>query len=302
MWPSRSEPRTAYKSGEADPKALGTLTRLACGKLTAAFVESPGVVRMLTSEDGGATWTATGAVDCSPLEQACPSGRLVEIKDELLMPLFGNLPAGGKQVSCSGLLRSADGGKTWGPFTEIACDRDEGKVEFGPTAVHADPSGKMLALISAGDTYLYRSLSSDGGRTWSSPEQRLLACKPALAAVGPTLACVDQDSQTRGVMRVQFSDDLFDGWRCDRMLDQDLKGEHASAVGLDEDRLLLVHDRGGFKPEGRGTPATKGIEVALMQRNPAAPAILPFSFIRWVIITRSMTGIFRAAIGVLKAL
>lgn len=61
------------------------------------------------------------------------------------------------------------------------------------------------------------------------------------------------------------------------MLDQDLKGQYSSAVGLDNDRLLLVHDRDlvRYPIEGRGTKATQGIEVAEMVRNPAAPQTTP---------------------------
>ena len=94
--------------------------------------------------------------------------------------------------------------------------------------------------------------------------------KSGPAAVGSTLACVNQ---IEGIVRVQFSDSLFDSWRCDRMLDQDLKGDHSSAVGLDNVRLLLVHDRGlgKFSIDGQGTRATEGIEVAQMMRNITVP-------------------------------
>ncbi len=266
-----SSPRPVYAPDAASPRALGTLTRLRSGKLLAPLDEGAGTVRILASEDHGRTWTPSGKVDCAPLQEAVPYGRLIELDGRLLMSVFGKLPLGGALVPCSGLLRSADAGVTWGGFTPIACDRSKGKTAYGPTAIRAVPNGSIVALISANDRYVYRSVSADGGETWSPPRQRLLACNPALAAVGKTLACVDQDSQHRGIIRVQFSDNLFDSWRCDRMLDQDIKGQYASAVGLDDDRLLLVHDRGGFKPEGRGTVVSKGIEVVMMQRNPKAP-------------------------------
>ena len=270
---SWSDARTVYRPARGTPQALGTLTRLRSGKLVAPFREGPGLVRMLLSEDDGHTWNSTNLIDCLPLHKATPYGRLAELEGELLMSVFGRLPVDGKEAPCSGLLRSTDNGQTWGWLDVIACDLKEGKIAYGPTAVHADPSGQLLALISVGNTFLYRSISMDGGKTWSEAEQRLLACNPALAAVGSTLACVDQDPQHRGIVRVQFSEDLFDSWRCDRMLDQDIKGEYFSAIGLDGDRLLLVHDRGTFKPEGRGTTATEGIEVAMMQRNPNAPPL-----------------------------
>ncbi|MEA1952083.1 MAG: exo-alpha-sialidase, partial [Planctomycetota bacterium] len=255
-----SEHKTVHSSGSVIPKAPGTLTRLSSGKLLAPFIEEPGTVRILSSADDGQSWQASKPIDCSPLENATPYGRLVELGGELVMPVFGTLPVDGKKAPCSGLLRSNDGGKTWGNFNVIACDREAGKTAFGPTAVHADPSGRLLALISVGDQFIYRSTSTDGGKTWSEPDQRLMACNPALAAIGTTLACVNQANR---LVRVQFSENLFDSWRCDRMLDYHIRGEHVSAVALDADRLLVAHDRGGS--------GTGGIEVAMMQRNPAAP-------------------------------
>ena len=264
--------RTVYNSVTGKPRALGTLTRLQSGKLVAPFNDGDGSVRVLVSEDDGEVWSVRATVDCAPLQEATPYGQLVETGGELLMPVHGAMAVGEKAGPCSGLLRSRDGGETWGSFTEIACDREQAKVEYGPTAIHAVPSGSILALISADRRFLYRSVSHDKGKTWSPPEQRLLACNPALAAVGTTLACANQDTQVRGVVRVQFSDNLFDSWRCDRMLDQEIKGEFLSLVALDDDRLLLVHGRGDFKHEGRGTRVAAGIEVAMMQRNPAEPA------------------------------
>ena len=101
----------------------------------------------------------------------------------------------------------------------------------------------------------------------------MLARNPALASVGGTLACVRRDVPVDGLVRVQFSDNHFDSWRCDRMLDQDIKGNSFSLLALDSDRLLMVHDRGGFPLEGRGTPARDGIEVAMMRRNPAVKPV-----------------------------
>ena len=195
------------------------------------------------------------------------------------MPIYGRLPVNGEEATCSGLLRSTDSGQTWGDSTAIACGCDGVTVEYGPTAVHADPSGTMLAMISAEHRYLYRSTSGDGARTWSSPDQRLLACNPILVALGSTLACVGlQSDPPEGYkvsevwpISVQFSEDLFDSWRCNRIIDNQIRGEYCSAVALDTDCLLLAHDRVPFA--GTYSPPLRGIEVAMMQRNPAAPPV-----------------------------
>ena len=272
-----SAPVAVFTCPQGIPRALGTLTHLQSGRLIAPFHDE-GAVRMLVSEDDGATWHASDPIDCAPLHDATPYSRIVEINGELLSPMFGHIVEAGRPAACSGLMRSNDGGKTWHDFSVIACDRSKGNVEYGPTAVYVSRSGPLLAMITVKDRFLYRSISTDAGHNWSVPEQRLVARNPALAPIGTTLVCVNQEppatphQPSRAIVRVQFSENLFDSWRCDRMLDQSIKGEYFSAVALDEDRLLLVHDRGRFKPEGRGTPVTGGIEVALMQRNPAAPS------------------------------
>ena len=269
-----SQSETIHKSTQGIPKAPGTLTRLRSGKLVAPFAEG-GEVRILSSDDDGTHWSVTDPLDCGPLQQAAPYGSLVELRDEVFMSVYGHQSLAGRDVSCSGLLRSRDGGARWGRFTEVACDRDEGKIQYGPAAVHANSNGQLLALISVGDRSVHRSVSDDGGRTWSIPQQKLLACHPALAQVGPTLACAVQDTQSRGVVRVMFSENRFDSWRYDRMPDQDIQGENFSVVALDSDRLLVAHDRGDFKPVGRGTPVSEGIEIVMFQRNPGAPATRP---------------------------
>ena len=268
---SWSDPRVIYAPDDGDPRAPGTLTRLASGELLAPVSDRPGLVRILRSADEGAAWAASERIDCSPLREAAPYSRVVERGGELLMPVFGKLAAGDKEVPCSGLLRSTDSGRTWGGFTVIACGRDDGTPAYGESTVHAEPDGRMLALIGDAQGFVHRSVSVDSGRTWSPPEQRLLSFHPMLARVGTTLACADRHRHVSGVVRVRFSDNLFDSWRCDRMPDQDIKGDYFSAVALDEDRLVVVHDRGDFKPEGRGTRAIGGIEVMMMQRNPQAP-------------------------------
>jgi len=298
-----SDPRAVYTPAQGTPRALGTLTRLRSGKLLAPFDEGSDAVRLLVSDDDGDTWNVAAPIDCSPLLEAVPYSRIVELDGEILMPVFGKLPIDGKAAPCSGLMRSEDEGATWGDFTAIACDRKAGETAYGPTAVYAHPGGSLLALISDQTQYIHRSTSDDSGRTWSPPEPGLAAHNPALAAIGNTLVCVNYDSRRHGMVRVQGSENLFDSWRCDRTLDANIKGEHFSAVALDADRLLLAYDRGPFKPAAviRGTVVTKGIEVAMLQRNPAAApapdAIIPAEKRdRWEL-ARTLSPPFPANVG-----
>ena len=297
-----SAPQTVYESTRSVPKAMGTLIRLQLGRLLAPFVDGD-ELRILVSNDHGSTWTPSGAINTGPLLGASPYGQMVENSGELLMPVFGTIRVTDGEAACSGLLRSQDGGKTWKRFTVIACDHRRGKIAYGPTTVHVEPDGRMLALINTDGRWLSRSISTDGGKSWSKPQLKLRAQNASLTAVGCVVASVIQDSHLPGMIRVQFSHNLFDSWSCDRMLDQELKGEHTAIVALDDQRILIVHDRGDFAPEGRGTPASKGIEVAMMQRNPAAPdssheVIPPDQRDRWEMTTESFSLPMPTGMGV----
>ena len=267
-----SQPQAVLRGRGAVPRAMGTLTRLTSNRLLAAFDEGPGTLRLLSSVDGGDTWTPSEPVDCGPLLAAVPYGRVVTVDGALLLPVFGTLAGNGTTAAAAGVLRSADGGATWADFTAIACD---GTTNFGPTAVHAGTGGALLALVDDRSQYIWRSTSHDDGRTWSAPEPRFAAHHPALAALGDTLFCADYDAHRDGMVRVQASGNLFDSWRCDRTLDANIKGEHFSVLALDTDRVLVAHDRGSFQPAAviRGTVVTDGLEVVMAQRNPAVPAV-----------------------------
>ena len=103
-----SQPQTIHRSAKEIPKASGTLTRLHSGKLVAPFTEGD-QVRILSSDDDGTHWSVTAPIDCDPLKHAVPYSRLVEHCGGLLMSLYGYRSHNGKDIPCSGLLRSQDG-------------------------------------------------------------------------------------------------------------------------------------------------------------------------------------------------
>ena len=67
------------------------------------------------------------------------------------------------------IIRSRDGGKTWGDVSEIAENSDE-------TALLYLPSGKMIAMLRRsipehGRPSLWQSVSEDKGYSWTEPKQ-----------------------------------------------------------------------------------------------------------------------------------
>src|SRR5712692_257002 len=128
-------------------------------------------VYLTRSTDNGQSWSAAEPIceSSSPGEQLSPYGRMVELADgTILLALYaGRRPADG-YASC--VLRSRDGGKSWGDRSLIARGFDE-------TALLVLPLGKILAMLRRSNetqradfaSNLWQSVSTDNGYTWSEP-------------------------------------------------------------------------------------------------------------------------------------
>ena len=118
------------------------------------------------SDDHGRTWRNTRAQAYEGLE-AFAFGRVVELHDgTLLLPLWGAYEKRGVWVPA--VLKSKDGGETWGDWRPIAAHGDE-------TPILLLPDGRVLALLrgySADDPVrpFHVSWSEDGGDTWTPPQ------------------------------------------------------------------------------------------------------------------------------------
>ena len=242
---SWGEPQTALECPGGEPRAVGTLTALASGRLIAPFAElGPGeatsTVRLLSSEDGGESWQVTDLKADCPLAWWAPCGKVIETADgTLAMPVYGAATDDdlGATIHNCALLRSSDGGESWGEFSWIA--RGAGPMigaapgrlfSFEGPSVQPLPDGRWLAIATArrlnkaGDgptvlnegpgspQVLCRLWSSDEGRTWSKPDQLMPGAWGALAAVGPHTLCVDTMWCAWGDMRLEVSRDGFESF------------------------------------------------------------------------------------------
>ena len=121
---------------------------------------------ILRSQDHGVTWSKPVLLETTPLGWLYPFGRPVELEDgTVLMSGHGApSPREPNQVMTSFVVRSRDGGRSWGEYAEIA-------RHFNETCMARLPSGKLAAALrkDGGSTSL--SFSSDGGKTWSQPAQ-----------------------------------------------------------------------------------------------------------------------------------
>ena len=226
-------PARIYEGKRGIPQANGTLIRLPSGRLLAPFAEvtdPPGesMVGTLVSEDQGVSWQVGAPVTIEPLVWAVPYGRPFAWGDDLLMPVYGAMTTEDLTETrlCSGLLRSRDGGDSWGDFSVIAGPDPEGLVSYEFPAVVALPNGTLVAVlmerrlkprpelpIDVGQV-LSRSHNQDGGRTWTMPEVLAVGSWANLIPVDEkTLACSFAVWAAWGQTFIMFSDDGFRTFR-----------------------------------------------------------------------------------------
>ena len=126
------------------------------------------------SHDGGRTWEKPFPLSYAPLNGRSPFGKILTLPDgTLLMPIYGRrtgrLPGEERTRSegacCSYLLRSRDGGRTWGDASLVAVDLNEGIFLMLP-------KGEILAAIRSErreEQALYICRSKDDGYSWTEP-------------------------------------------------------------------------------------------------------------------------------------
>ena len=118
------------------------------------------------STDGGRTWRETFDVAVSPFDRGCTLRPMVELPNgELLLACYDET-----RLPCPCfVLRSADGGRTWGQASTVAAD-DE--ISFYEPAIVRLESGRIIAILRTHDPgayYQYQCESGDDGRTWTQP-------------------------------------------------------------------------------------------------------------------------------------
>jgi hypothetical protein len=144
---------------------------------------------VLFSKDDGRHWSTPAKVNTEPYTWAYPYGRIVRLDDgTLLLSCFGGyIPKGPEdsraeleQMLKNGqkplkpesergnfcfLVRSRDGGKTWGDPSLIARYHNE------VTLIALKNGGLMAVIRSDEGGHLSSTFSTDRGRSWSAPQQ-----------------------------------------------------------------------------------------------------------------------------------
>ena len=112
--------------------------------------------RLLSSEDSGKNWQVNDPTANVPLIWWAPCGRVIEISDDaLVMPVYGAASQTDLKATIHncGLLRSRDGGKSWGEFSWIAQGGSRmvgaaaiSRFSFEGPSVQPLPDGRWLAM------------------------------------------------------------------------------------------------------------------------------------------------------------
>jgi hypothetical protein len=211
-------------------------------------------LKVLLSDDGGRTWTNA---DCDPDGgPIAPSamGRVFPAAGALWLAGYG--PADHAEMDGAlgsvGLMRSDDNGKSWRFSHWLArADRDRG-IGYGPGEIAVLPDGRWLGMLQGnyrglGDfarPRICRTVSTDGGRTWSAPAPILLGPKPSLALLDDDRLMVGT-RQDRGIIfnmmlnageALHYQDHL---WDCIGYQVGDRGGLHL--LNLDADTILATY-------------------------------------------------------------
>ena len=127
--------------------------------------ESVPALYVCRSSDDGRTWTESAAYSSNLLSLASPYGRIITAPDgTLLMSVYGRQRGNHEREDLCILLRSVDGGATWGDETITATGYNETSYVFLP-------DGTLVAAARSTSGHVAILRSADGGRTWSKPEQ-----------------------------------------------------------------------------------------------------------------------------------
>ena len=116
------------------------------------------------SRDGGATWSGEIPLKLNVDDMAlyCPYGRIISDADGVMYMCVYGVKKNNDNVTF--LMRSYDGGETWG-------DESGFPMNFNETSYVFTKNGTMIAAARHLDSALYVARSTDKGRTWSEPER-----------------------------------------------------------------------------------------------------------------------------------
>ncbi len=202
------------------------------------------------SSDNGWTWSESRKVDIPPFKYRLQSGRngMIQISDGLLLSPFDGRGPKDRSTRVF-VVRSKNGGKTWGDPSTVAHD-PEGRIGFYEPSLLRLPDGKIIAMLrtEGDDHYLYQAFSTDEGRTWEGLRRTEIWGYPAhliRLRSGRILCAYGYRREPFGI-RAVLSEDDGETWDIEheKVLRKDGLHEdlgYPASVQLDDDRILTVY-------------------------------------------------------------
>lgn len=179
-WATWTGPTTFYTDPTWDARDP-CATVLASGRVVVTFFQydqtGPRALlngnKALLSDDGGVTWTGPIDMHYGFTRWEAQSSPPVVLGDGTLMQAaYGT--DGVSNASYVKVIRSTDEGETWGDLTTVVGADPLADVLYQEPNLVALGGQRVVCFIrtqilSRGDSFAYRTISEDGGRTWSTP-------------------------------------------------------------------------------------------------------------------------------------
>ena len=205
---------------------------------------------LFRSSDGGYTWSEPEPIKLPSFGYAAFIGKtaVVELPDGTwFMPVYGVFP--GDRTDSYHLIRSRDGGSSWGDPSGVAFD-PSGRVSFHEPPVLRFPDGRLLTMMrtAGADGYLYQAFSTDEGWTWQNVKRTPVwgfPCHLLRLHSGRILCSYGYRREPFGI-RVVASEDGGETWDISRELVIRDDGIHMdlgypASVELQNGRILTVY-------------------------------------------------------------
>ncbi len=202
------------------------------------------------SNDNGHTWGEPEGLSFGDLAFMTHTGKdgVLELPDGTILLMVNGHCADG-ETGQTFVVRSRDGGRTWGEPSTVANDPEQ-RVGFGEPPMVRLASGKLLTMMrtSADGGVLYQASSNDDGWVWSGVRRTPIWGFPChlLQLRSGTVVCVYGYRREPWGVRATLSHDDGETWDIGREIVLRDDGIHRdlgypASVQLEDDRILTIY-------------------------------------------------------------